>query len=96
MKASTQTDPTQPISCDMALDAPSQEQLAQMESGEFLFSPAVRAALQCASEGNAQARAAIIRRIETRLLGLAQPAASDVTEAKPQVMAGIGTPARRR
>ena len=81
MKASSQTDPTQPISGDAPVDAPSHEQLAQMESGEFLFSPAVRAELQRAAQGNAQARAEIIRRLEFRLLGLAQLAPSDVTEA---------------
>ena len=81
MKASSRTDPTQPLSGDAPVDAPSREQLAQMDSGEFLFSPAVRAELQRAAQDNAQARAEVIRRLESRLFGLAQPAASAVTEA---------------
>jgi predicted nucleic acid-binding protein len=81
MKTTHRVDTTSQTSDDPGVDAPSADQLAQMESGEFLFSPAVRAELQRAAQGNAQARAEVIRRLELRLLGLAQPAASDVTEA---------------
>lgn len=82
MKPATKNEAPKPLFGGAPLDGPSQDQLAQMESGEFLFAPTVRAALQSAAQGNERARAEVVRRLEERLLGLAQPAAADVTEAR--------------
>ena len=77
MKTTHRVDTTSQTSDDPGVDAPSADQLAQMESGDFLFAPAVRAALAQASEANARARAEVFRRLERRLLRSVTP--GDIT-----------------